>query len=97
VWFAVTIPTAATVIAPLIVPDRVIAAVTPVCESKRVYGRECILCGATTAFLAISDGEWRRAAELNRGAIPLYALFAANAVGAACVAGRRVTSRPRMR
>lgn len=89
VWLAISFVTAAAAIAPLILPEPAIAALTPVCESKRLYGRECFLCGTTTAFLSISHGEWSRAAELNRGAIPLYACFAVNAIAAAYVLSRR--------
>jgi hypothetical protein len=97
VWFAATVPTAASVAAPLVLTEPAIASITPVCESKRLYGRECVLCGATRAFIAISHGDWRRAHELNRGAIPLYFAFTANALGAVFVAGRRVTSKRRVR
>jgi hypothetical protein len=93
VWLVISLVTAAAIVAPFMLPERMIAALTPVCESKRLYGRECFLCGTTTAFIAISRGEWRRAAELNRGAIPLYAFFAVNAIAAACVLSRRAVRR----
>ncbi len=89
VWFAISLVTAAAIIAPLMLPEPAIAAVTPVCESKRRYGRECVLCGTTTAFIAISRGDWRTAVESNRGALPLYICFAINAAAAAYVVSRR--------
>lgn len=75
-------------VAPVVLPERTIAALTPVCESKRLYGRECFFCGTTTAFVAISRGDFRTAAESNRGALPLYVCFAINAVAAAYFASR---------
>jgi hypothetical protein len=85
----ISLAAAAAVVAPVVLPDRTIAALTPVCESKRLYGRECFLCGTTTAFLAISRGDWRSALQSNRGALPLYACFAINAAAAASVVSRR--------
>ena len=97
VWLAISMAATAAMVAPLMLPERMIAALTPVCESKRLHGRECFLCGTTTAFIAISRGEWRRAAESNRGAIPLYVCFAVNAIAAAYVVSRRDVRRAVMR
>lgn len=82
VWFAVTLVTGASAAAPFLLPAEAIARMAPVCESKRLYGRECVLCGTTTAFIAIGRWDWSGAARSNRLAIPLFAVFVANAAGA---------------
>jgi hypothetical protein len=82
VWLALTLVTASTIAAPFVLSDRTISSLAPPCESKRLDGRECILCGTTTGFIAIAHGDWGAAAESNRLAIPLFAAFSANAVAA---------------
>jgi Protein of unknown function (DUF2752) len=88
VWAVVTAVTASTVIAPLVLPASTIEAITPVCVSKRLYHRECFLCGTTTAFIAIAHGDWSGARRANRGAIPLYFAFVVNAAAALVCAWR---------
>jgi len=89
VWFGISLPTAAAVIAPVALPETAIAALAPVCASKRLSGRECVFCGMTRAFVAIARGDFKSAAASNRAALPLFASFAANALAAGCVAFRR--------
>ena len=79
---AVTLATALTVVIPFVLSGETIARLAPPCESKRLYGKECILCGTTTAFIAISHGDWETATQSNRLAIPLFTLFCANGVAA---------------
>jgi len=46
--------------------------------SARLQGTRCPLCGMTRAFYLLARGEMKEAAGLNRGALPLFALFALN-------------------
>lgn len=55
----------------------------PVCQAKARHHRECALCGMTTAFQAISRGDWRDAPRANRGSLPLYFALLANQIAAA--------------
>ena len=80
VLLAVTLATAAAAAAPFLLTEPLISRVAPVCESKRRYGRECFLCGATTGFIAIGRGDWASARGSNRLAGPLFIAFSANAV-----------------
>jgi hypothetical protein len=93
-WLVVSAILLATALAPFALSAGRIAALTPVCEWKAKYGRECPLCGMTTGFILISHGEWRQARRHNRGSVPLYALFWANAC-AACFAATRLRRSPR--
>jgi hypothetical protein len=78
VWIAIGSVVLATLLAPWILTPAQIAAVTPKCEWKARYGTECILCGMTTAFIAIAHGRFSEAERSNRGSIPLYAGFVLN-------------------
>jgi hypothetical protein len=63
---------------PHIVPNDTILDLLPTCEWKAKYNKECALCGMTTAFLRISDGEYKEAYEANKGSIILYGAFLLN-------------------
>jgi hypothetical protein len=78
VWLFLTLAGASAIAVSLLVPEPVFARVVPVCPSKRIAGRPCILCGSTTAFLAIGRGDWKAAARSNRLAIAIWWIFALN-------------------
>lgn len=57
---------------------------TPPCLSVRLLDHECLHCGLTRAFAAISHGQLERALGYNRLALAFYALvWACALVGAA--------------
>lgn len=78
VWMAISIVLLSTLLAPWIFTPEQIASAVPRCEWKARYGRECVLCGMTTAFIDIAHGRWGEAGRTNRGSIPLYSAFWAN-------------------
>lgn len=78
VWIVVSVVALSTLLAPWILTPQQIAAATPRCEWKERYGKECMLCGMTTAFLSIRQGRFEEAERANRGALPLYAGFVLN-------------------
>jgi hypothetical protein len=78
VWIAIGSVLFGVLLAPWIFTPAQIAAVTPRCEWKARYGKECFLCGMTTAFIDIAHGRLREAERSNRGSIPLYAAFVLN-------------------
>jgi hypothetical protein len=82
VWMVLTLVGTAVIITPFVLNESAIARLTPVCESKRLYGRECVLCGTTTGFIAIAHGELGAAARSNGLAIPLFAAFSLNTAAA---------------
>ena len=61
--------------------------------SAKQAGGRCVLCGATTGFIDIAQGEWGEAADENGLAIPLFAAFAMNGMGAASYFGGRARCR----
>ncbi len=55
---------------------------SPTCNYKRLFGRECPTCGMTRAFCALSHGRLDDAWRYNRAAPALYALWWAGAAAA---------------
>jgi hypothetical protein len=49
-------------------------ALTPECHFKRLFGHECLTCGLTRGFMAMSHGRVADAFRYNRGAPFLYAM-----------------------
>ena len=72
-WLIVSAAIVPVLAAPFVLPPRTISSLTPRCEWKARYGRECVLCGMTTSFILISEGRLNDAVGHNRASIPLYA------------------------
>jgi hypothetical protein len=79
-WLILSVPLLAAVLLPLTAPPSLIGAITPHCVWKTQFGRECLGCGLTTAFLHIGRGEWHAASGSNAAGIPLYAVFLLNSL-----------------
>ncbi len=84
-WLIVAAVLGSAAAAPFLLSPARIASLTPVCEWKARYHRECLLCGMTTGFILISQGRFGEAERRNRGSVPLYAAFCANALAAGAV------------
>jgi hypothetical protein len=80
VWRALSLAALSAVLAPWMFSAEQIAAVVPKCEWKARYGKECFLCGMTTAFIAIAHGRVGEAERVNRGSVPLYAGLVVNQI-----------------
>ena len=89
VWITVSAALGCAAVAPFLVPENTITRMVPTCEAK-LHGRRCMLCGATTGFLAIGSGDWRGAQHANAASLPLFAGFSADAFGAAAILFRRI-------
>lgn len=93
VWLVVSAATLAVLAASLPAAAPLLSRVLPVCEARARGQSGCPLCGMTSAFQAISRGEWREAPQANRGALPLYSLLLLNQTAA----GAWVLARARRR
>jgi Protein of unknown function (DUF2752) len=71
-WLIVSAVILPVLLAPFVLPPQTIFSLAPQCQWKAKYGRECALCGMTTSFVLISNGELNAALERNRAGIPLY-------------------------
>lgn len=78
VWIVLSLITLFILAAPFVLPENTIYSLLPVCQSKLLTGKECPLCGMTSAFLTISKGNFPEAYLLNHGSLILYFLLAAN-------------------
>jgi hypothetical protein len=78
VWLALSFAALGAVLTPWMFSAEQIAAVVPKCEWKARYGRECFLCGMTTAFIAIAHAHVGEAERANRASVPLYAGLVVN-------------------
>ena len=85
-WLAVSVAVYGALLAPLALSPATVYALAPVCQWKAKYNRECILCGMTGSFVAISRGDFQTAARRNQGSIPLYLALLANQCVAFCFA-----------
>lgn len=65
------------VMLPVVFPAEVLAPQFPVCAAKAAGG-SCILCGMTTAFLKIGEGDLAGASVAHGGSIFLYTAMALN-------------------
>lgn len=96
-WLALSVAVGGVLLAPLVLSPATVYALAPVCQWKAKYHRECVLCGMTGSFVAISRGDFQTAARRNRGSIPLYLALVANQGAALCFVlgklGRRAASR----
>lgn len=77
-WFILTLICTATLVIPFSFSRDQVLENAPVCISKSKYNQECALCGSTTAFIEISQGNFKKAHELNRASIPIFVVFLIN-------------------
>jgi hypothetical protein len=75
VWLIVALGAGALAAAPWVAGEEAVYGWVPRCSG-------CSLCGMTTAFVHISRGEFDEARRANRGSLPVYAGFSANALAA---------------
>jgi len=77
-WLTLSVAVLFILITPFILSPESIRRITPACEWKVKYHRECALCGMTTSFILISNGRFAQAYLRNKGSIPLFAVFIGN-------------------
>ena len=89
VWLILALVGGAAVLAPLFLPASFLFNVFPICSAKAA-GSSCILCGMTTAFVSIGEGDFAAAQSANAAALPFYFLLVMNFTGAAAYTIMRV-------
>jgi hypothetical protein len=73
------------ILTPYVLPAASVGAFVPPC-SAGIKGNPCPLCGMTTAFYHIANGEFGEARLANRNSVILYSVFLANEAALACFA-----------
>lgn len=77
VWLVVGLFSGLLVAAPLVASSNSLQDVFPVCAAKAAGG-QCALCGMTTAFIHIGEGDWNSALRANGGSLALYSALTLN-------------------
>lgn len=80
VWLVIGLVIFTILVTPFIFPTQSIKNLVPVCKWKLKYNKPCPLCGMTTAFINISDGNFSAAQKLNRFSGGLYSAFLINEI-----------------
>lgn len=88
VWLVLTILTSGVILTSFFATPEAIYRTVPQCAS-RARGSSCVLCGMTTAFFRVAQGDLAGAWTAHRGGIPLYILFCSNSLLAIFLGGRR--------
>ena len=78
VWLIVSAGLFIVLMLPFIVPHHQLAQFIPECISQVKFQKPCAFCGMTTAFYAISRGDFTEAYRLNPLSLYVYSLFALN-------------------
>lgn len=61
-----------------VVPPHQLTQFIPQCEWQSQFHKPCAFCGMTTAFYAISRGDFTQAYRLNPLSLYIYAMFGLN-------------------
>lgn len=78
VWLIVSIGTFILLLLPFLVPQHLLAQYIPECEWQTQFHKPCVFCGMSTAFYAISRGDFIGAYRLNPLSLYIYAVFVLN-------------------
>ena len=82
VWMVLGAGTGSAALAPLVLPSSFLFGLFPACPSKAA-GFECIVCGMTTAFVRIGNGDLAGALRAHSGSLAVYSAFVLNFCAAA--------------
>lgn len=89
-WLLLSLFGATAVLAPLVLPARVVLSALPACSSVARGHGPCPACGLTRGFVHVARGELGAASRSHRWALPLYFALSANSVVASAFAIRRL-------
>ncbi len=74
VWFIVSAGIFIVLVLPFVVPQHQLAQFIPKCTWQVKFQKPCIFCGMTSAFYAISRGDFTEAYRLNPLSLYIYSL-----------------------
>ena len=78
VWLIVSAGTFIVLLLPFVVPQHELVQFMPECEWQARFQKPCAFCGMTTAFYAISHGDFSEAYRLNPLSLYIYSVFILN-------------------
>ena len=83
VWLVVSVGIFILLLMPFVVPQHQLAQFTPECSWQTQFHKPCAFCGMSTAFYAISRGDFAQAHRLNPLSLYIYSAFLLNTLCAA--------------
>jgi hypothetical protein len=78
VWFIVSAVIFIVLLLPFVVPQHQLAQYIPECDWQTRFQKPCVFCGMSTAFYAISRGDFTSAYRLNPLSLYIYSVFVLN-------------------
>ena len=78
IWFIVSAGIFIPLVLPFVVPLHQLAQFIPECTWQVEFQKPCAFCGMTTAFYAISRGDFTEAHRLNPLSLYIYTVFVLN-------------------
>ena len=78
VWFILSVGIFIVLVLPFIVPQHQLAQFIPECQWQSQFQKPCAFCGMSTAFYAISRGDFIGAYRLNPLSLYIYSAFLIN-------------------
>ena len=90
VWFILSVGIFILLALPFIVPQHQLAQFIPECEWQSQFQKPCVFCGMSTAFYAISRGDFTGAYHLNPLSLYIYSAFLINIFFAAVTLKRSI-------
>ena len=78
VWFVVSAGIFVVLLLTFVVPQYQLTQFIPECDWQTRFQKPCAFCGMTTAFYAISHGDFIKAYHLNPLSLYIYSVFLLN-------------------
>ena len=78
VWYILSIGVFIVLLLPFIMPQHLLAQFIPECSWQSQFHKPCAFCGMSTAFYAISRGDFAQAHRLNPLSLYIYFTFLLN-------------------
>ena len=90
VWLIVSVGVFIVLALPFIVPQHQLAQFIPECQWQSQFQKPCAFCGMSTAFYAISRGDFTGAYHLNPLSLYIYSAFLMNILFAVLTLKRNI-------
>ena len=90
VWFILSVGIFIILMLPLVVPQHQLAQLIPEFSWQPQFHKPCAFCGMSTAFYAISRGDFKQAHLLNPLSLYIYSAFLLNTIFAVITLKRSI-------
>ena len=78
VWFILSAGVCIVLVLPFVVPQHQLARFIPECHWQAQFHKPCAFCGMSSAFYALSRGDFVQAHRLNPLSLYIYSVFLLN-------------------